>query len=178
MTEVSLFAVLTAVGARIMIPLPLVPFTLQSLVCMLAGFALGAKKGAASQLLYMLMGLVGIPVFSSVAGPAAIFMPSFGYIIGFAGCAWICGAAAEYARERGGKSFLFYLAAAFAGTAVVYIIGVAYLYVILNFWMKQEGTTLFKVLSIGLFSTAGSAVVKAVIAAAAAPKLARLGIRK
>ena len=161
-----------------MIPLPFVPFTLQSLMCMLAGFALGARKGAASQLLYMLMGLVGIPVFTSVAGPAAIFMPSFGYIIGFSGCAWICGAAAEFAQERQIKSFRFYLAAAFAGTAVVYILGVAYLYVILNFWLKQEDATLFKVLSIGLFSTAGSAVVKAVVAAIAAPKLARLGIRK
>ena len=61
MAEISLFAVLSAVGARIMIPVPFVPFTLQTLVCMLAGFALGARKGAASQLLYMLMGLVGIP---------------------------------------------------------------------------------------------------------------------
>ena len=95
MAEISLFAVLSAVGARIMIPVPFVPFTLQTLVCMLAGFALGARKGAASQLLYMLMGLVGIPVFTSAAGPAAVFMPSFGYIPGFVCCAWICGALAE-----------------------------------------------------------------------------------
>ena len=45
MAEISLFAVLSAVGARIMIPVPFVPFTLQTLVCMIAGFALGARKG-------------------------------------------------------------------------------------------------------------------------------------
>ena len=103
MAEISLFAVLSAVGARIMIPVPFVPFTLQTLVCMLAGFALGARKGAASQLLYMLMGLVGIPVFTSAAGPAAVFMPSFGYIPGFVCCAWICGALAERMRARYGE---------------------------------------------------------------------------
>ena len=105
MAEISLFAVLSAVGARIMIPVPFVPFTLQTLVCMLAGFALGARKGAASQLLYMLMGLVGIPVFTSAAGPAAVFMPSFGYIPGFVCCAWICGARAWLrALLRGGPA--------------------------------------------------------------------------
>lgn len=178
MTEISMFAVLMAVGARIMIPLPVIPCTLQSLVCLLSGFALGPRKGTSSQLLYILMGLVGIPVFTATAGPAAIFMPSFGYLIGFACCAWICGKAAEYAKERGKGSFCFYFAAGLLGIAVVYVIGVAYLYVILNFWLKQEGATFFKVLTVGFLSTAGSDVVKAVIAAAAAPKLARLGIRK
>ena len=171
MAEISLFAVLSAVGARIMIPVPFVPFTLQTLVCMLAGFALGARKGAASQLLYMLMGLVGIPVFTSAAGPAAVFMPSFGYIPGFVCCAWICGALAE-------RMFARYFAAALLGVAATYAAGVAYLYVILNFWVQQEGATFFKVLSIGFLSTAGGDVVKAAVAATAAVKLSRAGIGK
>ena len=179
MAEISLFAVLSAVGARIMIPVPFVPFTLQTLVCMLAGFALGARKGAASQLLYMLMGLVGIPVFTSAAGPAAVFMPSFGYIPGFVCCAWICGALAERMRARCDEpGFASYFAAALLGVAATYAVGVAYLYVILNFWVQQEGATFFKVLSIGFLSTAGGDVVKAAVAATAAVKLAGAGIGK
>lgn len=61
MIEISVFAVLTAVGARMMVPVPFVPFTLQTLICMLAGLLLGPKRGAASQALYMVMGLIGIP---------------------------------------------------------------------------------------------------------------------
>ena len=167
MAEISLFAVLSAVGARIMIPVPFVP----------SGFALGARKGAASQLLYMLMGLVGIPVFTSAAGPAAVFKPSFGYIPGFVCCAWICGALAERMKARYGEpGFARYFAAALLGVAATYAVGVAYLYVILNFWVQQEGATFFKVLSIGFLSTAGGDVVKAAVAAAAAVKLSRAGI--
>lgn len=179
MAEISLFAVLSAVGARIMIPFPVVPFTLQTLVCMLAGFTLGARKGAASMLLYILMGLVGIPVFTSAAGPAAVFMPTFGYLVGFVCSAWICGYLAEIMRARYGEpGFARYFAAALLGVAATYVVGVAYLYVILNFWVRQEGATFFKVLSIGFLSTAGGDVVKAAIAAAAAVKLRRTGIGK
>lgn len=176
MAEISLFAVLSAVGARIMIPFPFVPFTLQTLVCMLAGFALGARKGAASQLLYMLMGLVGIPVFTSAAGPAALLMPSFGYIPGFVCCAWICGALAERMKARGGLTFARCFAAALIGVAAAYALGVGYLYVILKFWIKQEGATFFYVLSIGFLSTAWGDVIKAAVAAAAALRLSRAGI--
>ena len=89
MIQISLFAVMTAIGARLTIPVPILPFTLQTMFAMLAGLVLGKKKGAASQLLYMLMGLAGIPVFTSVCGPAALFAPSFGYIIGFVLCAYV-----------------------------------------------------------------------------------------
>lgn len=179
MAEISLFAVLSAVGARLMIPFPFVPFTLQTLVCMLAGFTLGARKGAASLLLYILMGLAGIPVFTSAAGPAAVFTPTFGYLWGFVCCAWICGALSEFMRARYGEpGFTRYFAAALLGVAATYVVGVAYLYVILNFWVQQEGATFFKVLSIGFLSTAGGDVVKAAVAAAVAVKLQRAGIGK
>ncbi len=172
MIEVSIFAVLTAVGARLIVPLPLVPFTLQTLVCMLAGLLLGPRKGAASQALYMAMGLIGIPVFTAAAGPAAVLMPSFGYIIGFIGCAWLCGRLRDMFLERyGSVTRLQCFAAAMAGVAVVYIIGVAYLYAILNFWVKSGGATFFKVLSIGFLSTIGGDVVKAGLAAAIAVRL-------
>lgn len=82
-TLCGLFAALTAIGAFIKIPLPppLVPFTLQFLFCALAGVLLGSKVGALSQLIYVLVGLVGIPVFTEGSGLHYVVKPTFGYLI-------------------------------------------------------------------------------------------------
>lgn len=60
----SLFTALIAVGAFIKIPIPVVPFTLQFLFTTLAGLLLGSKMGAVSVIAYMVLGLVGLPIFS------------------------------------------------------------------------------------------------------------------
>lgn len=179
MILISIFAVLSALGARLMIPVPFVPFTLQTLVCMLAGLILGPKLGAASMALYMLMGLVGIPVFTSSAGPGAVFAPSFGYIIGFIAGAWVSGSAADFFRRRDGSvSVLQFFIAAFAGVLCVYVVGVVYLYFILNYVVQAGGAGLWKVLSIGLFSTIGGDVIKAAVAAVIAARLEKNGTLK
>ena len=58
------FAILTAIGAQLTIPVKPVPFTLQVLFVLLAGALLGAKNGAYSQLLYLALGVTGLPVFA------------------------------------------------------------------------------------------------------------------
>ncbi|MEG1529273.1 MAG: biotin transporter BioY, partial [Clostridia bacterium] len=67
----------------IKIPTPLVPVTLQFAFCLLAGLLLGGGNGAACVLIYILMGLVGIPVFVAGGGIFYVLQPSFGYMIGF-----------------------------------------------------------------------------------------------
>ena len=64
MTLSALFAVLTAVGAFIRIPFPLVPITLQTFFVFLSGALLGSRAGALAQVLYLGMGLIGLPIFS------------------------------------------------------------------------------------------------------------------
>ena len=64
----ALFTALSAIGAFIRIPVPLVPFTLQITFTTLAGLLLGSKKGAISVAVYVLMGLIGIPVFTQGGG--------------------------------------------------------------------------------------------------------------
>ena len=64
----GLFTTLIAIGAFIKIPIPVVPFTLQYLFTMMAGLLLGSKLGAMSVALYMLLGLVGLPVFAEGGG--------------------------------------------------------------------------------------------------------------
>ena len=69
---VALFTALTAIGAFIKIPIPYIPFTLQILAVYLAGALLGPRLGMLSQLCYVLIGLIGVPVFAE-GGGFAIF---------------------------------------------------------------------------------------------------------
>ena len=79
----GMFSALIAVGAFIKIPVPVVPFTLQVLFTTLAGLLLGGNLGALSALIYMLLGLSGVPVFTEGGGLSYLLKPTFGYIIGF-----------------------------------------------------------------------------------------------
>ena len=82
MMLVALFAALIAVGAFIRVPVPLVPFTMQTFFVVLAGMLLGKKLGGASALVYLAIGLIGIPVFTQGGGIGYVLKPSFGYLIG------------------------------------------------------------------------------------------------
>lgn len=131
----AIFVALIAVGAFIKIPVPVVPFTLQYLFTMLAGVLLGGKRGCLAVCVYILLGLAGLPVFAQGGGPGYIFQPSFGYIIGFAVGAYVTGTIA------GGGSKISYgrlLAANLTGLGIVYLLGMAYYYVISNVYLKHS----------------------------------------
>lgn len=130
-----MFAGLTAVGAFIKIPIPYVPFTLQFLFCALAGVILGSKLGAMSQIVYVTIGLLGVPVFTEGGGFSYIFKPTFGYLIGFIVCAYVIGKI----RENFGE--LTFVKAALmmaAGLFFVYLFGVIYLYISYNFYLRKN----------------------------------------
>ena len=112
----ALFTALIAVGAQIKVPLPVVPFTLQFLFTTLAGLLLGGRLGALSVAVYLVLGLVGAPVFTEGGGPAYLLKPSLGYLIGFMLGAWLTGKIAFSARRLG---FKLAVAASAAGLAAV-----------------------------------------------------------
>jgi biotin transport system substrate-specific component len=88
----ALFALLTAVGAHIRIPLEPVPLTLQTLFVLLAGAVAGPSLGALSQGLYLGGGVLGIPLLAgSAAGIAVLSGPTGGYLAGFVAAAWLVG---------------------------------------------------------------------------------------
>ncbi|MEG6586518.1 biotin transporter BioY [Dendrosporobacter sp. 1207_IL3150] len=146
MLLISMFAALTAVGAFVKIPTPLVPFTLQYLFCAYSGVFLGARNGLYSQLLYVGIGLLGIPVFANGGGPAYVLQPTFGYLIGFIFCSYIIGRFVERYKKI---TFYKTLAAALTGLAFVYTIGVSYLYLIVNFYLHKQ-MPFNKALAVGL----------------------------
>ncbi|MDJ0315702.1 MULTISPECIES: biotin transporter BioY [Arthrobacter] len=101
-----------------------VAITLQTLVVVLCGLVLGFARGTAAVGLYVLLGLIGLPIFSGFrAGPAVLASPSAGYIIGFIFGAATVGLLATWAvRSRWRAAALF--AAAMAGTVVIHLSGI------------------------------------------------------
>lgn len=124
----SLFASLTAIGAFIKIPLPHVPLTLQVIFVFMAGLIMGKKLGALSQILYVGLGLAGVPIFTEGGGIGYIFKPSFGYLVGFILAAYITG----FLMENKKATFKNTLISAIAGLSIIYISGIPYLYYILT----------------------------------------------
>lgn len=126
----ALFTALIAVGAFIKIPVPVVPFTLQFLFTTLAGMFLGPRLGTVSVLVYLMVGLAGLPIFAQGGGPSYVLVPSFGYLIGFAAGTFITGTVAGHETA---PSFRKLIAAGFTGLMAVYAIGMAYYYIICNY---------------------------------------------
>ena len=135
MILISLFAGLTAIGAFISIPIGLVPISLQNLFTFLAGMVLGSKLGALSQLIYVLLGAVGLPVFSGFrGGMGVLFGPTGGFLIGFIISAYIIGKLTENLREA--KIFP-YFTIGLLGAFLIYLFGVAQLLIITKIGVKE-----------------------------------------
>ncbi|MEG0013034.1 MAG: biotin transporter BioY [Cellulosilyticaceae bacterium] len=134
-TLCSLFAALSAIGAFIRIPIPIVPFTLQFFFTALAGILLGSKKGALSQLIYVLVGLAGVPVFTKGGGLHYVLEPTFGYLLGFIVGAYVIGKCMEKLQTISIKNIFI---SSMLGLLVVYIFGVVYMYFIYNFYIGSE----------------------------------------
>ena len=134
----------TAAGAFLRIPLPYVPVTLQLTGVCLAGVWLGPRLGALSQVVYLLAGLVGLPIFAQGGGPHYLLHPSFGYLVGFPAAAAIVGAVGHgsYSPLRAG------LAAA-AGLLAVYAPGITGLYCHAR-WVQAAEVPLSAVVRVGL----------------------------
>ncbi|MDY3015497.1 MAG: biotin transporter BioY [Evtepia sp.] len=132
LTLCALFAALIAAGAFLRVPIPVVPFTLQFLFAALAGLLLGGRLGLYSVLLYLFMGLIGLPVFAEGGGLFYVLKPSFGYLIGFAVAAYWIG---RVAHRVPSPSFRRLLLASFLGLAIVYLFGMVYYALISSFYL-------------------------------------------
>ncbi len=126
--------------AQIKIPLPFtpVPLTGQTFAVLVVGAALGARKGAASLLIYLLIGIAGLPVFAGgTSGTAVLFGPTGGYLAGFIAAAYLIGLLAARGLDRRIPTAL---AAFLAGEVIIYVLGVAWLSTYLGFGRAiQEG---------------------------------------
>lgn len=134
-TLISLFVALITIGSKITIPSPIVPFTLQWMFVALSGMLLGSRLAPISNIVYILLGLMGLPVFTKGGGISYILTPTFGYLLGFIIASYIIGKAVE----RMGNEIKFWrVLVAMAGALfVLYGIGVSYMYILANLYLGK-----------------------------------------
>jgi biotin transport system substrate-specific component len=168
--SVVLLAALTAVAAQISIPLPFtpVPFTLQPMIVLLGGAALGARLGMSAQVLYLIAGIAGLPVFAASAvlphGALRLLGPTGGYLMSYPFAAFLTGWLAERGFDR---RYLTSVVAMACGLAVVFAFGVAWL----AFFARPAGVGLSAALRTGLYPFVAADVIKLFVAAAVMPAL-------
>lgn len=126
----ALFIALITVGTFVRIPVGTDVYTLQFLFTLLAGLMLGARLGTIAVGAYILLGLIGVPVFASGGGPGYVLQPTFGYLIGFVLQAWFCG---KYVRQLSQINFHKVLMVNVGGMAIVYLLGISWFYVFSNY---------------------------------------------
>src|SRR5712692_9164957 len=161
--------VLTAVAAQISIPLPFtpVPLTLQPMIVLLGGAALGARLGLTSQMLYLALGVAGLPVFAASAtlppGVARLFGPTGGYLMSYPFAAFVAGWLAESGFDR---RYITSVLAMAAGLAVVFAGGVLWLALVV-----QPSAGLAGALAAGFIPFVLADLLKLVVAAGVMPGL-------
>ena len=130
----ALFVSLHIVGGFVRIPTPFAPITLQLQLALLAGILLGAEWGGVSVLLYLLLGLIGLPVFASGGGVSYVLQPTFGYLLGFALSAFVAGKIVRMGILTRGKIVCAFL----IGLLISYALGLIYAACIFTLYLHQS----------------------------------------
>lgn len=164
----ALFAALTAAGAFIAIPIGPVPIVLQNMFALLSGLILGPVLGSAAVGLYLLAGIVGLPVFAGGAGGIARFAgPTGGFLPGYLLAALVAGLILGRPRSTEKIPLPRLIAAIAAGFLVVYVPGVA--------WLKvSRDLTWARALLAGFVPFIIGDIAKGIAAAFITPRLRRL----
>lgn len=166
---IGLMTAVTCVLAPFSVPVGPVPISLTSFAIYLSLYVLGMKEGTLSYLIYLLMGLIGLPVFSGfTSGPQKLLGPTGGYLIGFIPMVILSGLVIDHANETKGKvrSQVICFAGMIFGTIICYILGTA--------WLAYQANMDWKAaLFAGVIPFIPGDLAKMAIAALAGPKIRR-----
>jgi len=174
--SVLFITALTAAAAQVSVPLPFteVPLTLQPMVVLIGGFALGSRLGAASQMLYLLAGIAGLPVFAASVtlppGPLRLLGPTGGYLMAYPFAAFIAGWLAERGFDRRyAGSFMAML----AGLVIIFASGITWLGLFARTLGGSAPIGISAALATGLYPFLFADIVKLAIAAGLVPAVWR-----
>ena len=158
---IALMTAVTCILGPLSVPIGPVPISLTNLAIYFTVILLGWKKGTVSYVIYLLIGLVGVPVFSSFsAGPAKLFGPTGGYLIGFIFLAMISG---WFIEKFPGKRVMYFVGMVL-GTAVCYALGTA--------WLAYEAEMTFQAaLMAGVIPFTIGDIAKMIVAIIVAPMI-------
>ena len=163
-------AVLTAVAAQVSVPLPFtpVPFTLQPMIVLVGGAALGARLGMASQIIYLTAGIAGLPVFATSAvlpqGFLRLLGPTGGFLMAYPLAAFVAGWLAERGFDR---RYLTSVIAMAAGLILIFAFGITWF----AFFALPAPAGLSKALQLALYPFIGVDILKILLAATVLPSV-------
>ncbi|ABI67464.1 biotin transporter BioY [Syntrophomonas wolfei] len=179
----ALLCVLTIL-VRAFQPVMVMPFSLQPLVMLLAALLLSPLAASLSMLAYLLLGLIGLPVFSvpPYGGPAYVLLPSFGFLLGFPLAAYlqswflrhVWGKQHYHNAITGGKAsiLLKFSLSGLLGIIIYYLLGLPYMYLILNFYLGHT-VNVGQIIKLGFLPFVFFDLIKIAIAAIIAEQFCR-----
>ena len=136
LTLSALFCTLICVGSFIRIPMPnMMPVTLQTFFVLLTGLILPLRVSALATFTYMVLGLIGLPIFSGGGGLGYILMPNFGFVIGFVISSVIISVVTQKLKNR---QLWQYIVISLLGVVAIYIIGILYFAFITNVYNNNN----------------------------------------
>lgn len=161
LTLVGVMAAVTCILAPLSLPIGVVPISLTNLVIYFAIYVLGGKRGTLSYIVYLFIGLVGLPVFSGFSGGfPKLFGPTGGYLIGFIFMAFISGI---FIDKFSNKIYMCFLGM-ILGTIATYIFGTA--------WLSYQAHLTFNAaLAVGVLPFIPGDIIKMVIASLIGPQI-------
>jgi biotin transport system substrate-specific component len=178
-TLVGMFVALMAIGANLTSFVPFmvvggVPITFQTFFAILAGAILGSRLGSIAMTVYMLVGLVGVPVFSKFgAGPSTIFSPTFGFILSYIFTAFIIGKIVEKK-----KTVAAFIIASLIGMVVNYFFGTNWMYYAYKLWAAAPDGFTYKMAWIWMIAPLPKDIILAVLAGIMAHRLEKSVLSK
>lgn len=170
LTRVALLLTLLILAAQLSIPIGPVAISLQTLIVLVIGLLLPTKQAVLTTILYLMVGLMGLPIFTqAMGGPHAVFLPSFGFILSFPPAVWIMSKIRQLQSKKIGNN---YLLAVILGHFTIYIIGVSYMTFIFLFYLEKK-ITFGKILWIGMLPFIPGDIIKSLLAINLAKRLNR-----
>lgn len=165
-TLVALMVALLAICSQLSIPIQPVPITLQTLAVLMIGFLLTPRNAFLAGAIYMILGLIGLPVFAGFSGGYQSFIsPAFGFIISFM---FAAGLGAWYLKGKTGLTH--YIVAGLIMTAVTYLIGIPYMGMVLN-GFNGASMSFYQILMAGLIPFIPGDLIKFALAVVLAKQL-------
>ena len=177
MAAMVFISALTAAAAQISVPLPFteVPFTFQPMVVLLGGLALGSRLGFGSQVLYLMAGIAGLPVFASSVtlppGALRLLGPTGGYLMAYPMAAFLVG----YLAERGfDRRYVSSVLAMLAGLLMIYACGAVWLGLVARGAVDRAPIGMQAALVAGVYPFLVADLLKLLVAAAVLPGVWRM----
>jgi len=161
MASIGVMTAVICILGPLSIPIGVVPISFTNLAIYITLYTLGMKKGTMSFFIYLMVGFMGIPVFSNYrGGPSILLGPTGGYLIGFIFMALIAG----YFIDRFFNNFFLCIIGMILGTAVCYIFGTGWL-------AYQANITASEALAVGVIPFIPGDLAKIIISAFIGPKI-------